>query len=125
MAGSREVKVDEFVIRRHDAKHAGLHHDLHLNGDTWAVPKLVPRTSGQRVLAIATTTHDPQQRRFEGTIPDGQYGAGTSKVEDEGELVVLERKSNHILFRLQGEIYRGVYHLRHWTALNWLLWKAA
>lgn len=117
-------RMDEFVIRRHDAKRAGLHHDLHLNGDSWAVPKLVPKASGPKVLAIQTTHHKPEERHFEGTIAEG-YGAGTCTIDDEGTLQIIERKSNHIFFKLLGETYRGNYHLRHWIGSNWLLWKAA
>ena len=114
--------MDEFVIRQHNAKRAGLHHDLHLNGDSWAVPKLVPKSSGQRVLAIKTAYHDPEERRFEGTIAEG-YGAGTSTVVDEGDLLILWRKPNHVFFQLLGEAFRGAYHLRHWIGDKWLLWK--
>ena len=117
--------TDEFVVRLHKAKRAGTHHDLHLNGESWAVPKLVPKSVGPKVLAIKTTYHDQEQRRFEGTIPYGQYGAGTSKVVEEGELQIITRTPKTILFKLLGEDYRGNYYLRYWTGNNWLLWKTA
>jgi len=117
--------TEEFVIRLHKAKRAGTHHDLHLNGETWAVPRFVPKSVGPRVLAIKTTYHGPEERRFAGTIPDGQYGAGTSEVVEEGELQIIERTSKTILFKLLGGIFRGNYYLRHWTGNRWLLWKTA
>lgn len=116
---------DEFVIRLHKALRAGTHHDLHLNGDSWVVPKFVPKLVGARVLAIKTIYHSPEGRHFEGTIPQGQYGAGTSTVVDQGGLQILEHTPKHIRFKLLGDVYRGNYHLRHWTANNWLLWRTA
>lgn len=112
-----------FVIRLHHAERAGTHHDLHLDGESWAVPKLVPTKPGVRVLAIKTAYHSPEQARFTGTIPRGQYGAGESEVIDEGELTIIEQTPDGILFNLQGDVYRGNYYLRHWRDNHWLLWK--
>lgn len=117
--------MSEFVVRRHDADRAGTHHDLHLNGESWAVPKGIPNLHTVKVLAIKTLYHSPEGRRFEGIIPKGQYGAGKSQVIDEGELQIIERKPNYLFFKLLGEVYRGNYHLRHWRDTHWLLWKAA
>jgi len=113
----------DFVIRLHHAERAGTHHDLHLNGESWAVPKLVPETWGTRVLAIKTAYHTPEQARFSGTIPKGQYGAGTSEVVDEGELQIIRRTPDTIFFKLLGDTYRGNYYLHHWKGNRWLLWK--
>lgn len=112
-----------FVIRLHHALRAGTHHDLHLNGESWAVPKLVPTTPGVRVLAIKTTYHSPEEARFEGTIPKGQYGAGESEVIDEGELTTHTRNPESIFFQLRGNVFVGNYCLRHWIGNRWLLWK--
>jgi len=112
-----------FVIRLHHAKRAGIHHDLHLDGESWAVPKLVPTQVNRRVLAIKTAYHTPSQARFEGTIPTGQYGAGESEVTDEGEMQVISSSPKYIFFKLMGDIYRGNYMLRHWEGNKWLLWR--
>ena len=113
----------EFVIRRHHAKRAGLHDDLHLDGESWAIPKLMPTATSQgKRLAIATAHHTSEQARFEGTIPDGQYGAGTSEVVDEGEYIMISSSPNHRFFQLHGSVYTGNRYLRHWKGPNWLLW---
>ena len=112
-----------FVVRRHEAERAGLHYDLHLDGESFAVRKGVPTTSGTKVLAIKTAYHTPSEARFTGTIPKGQYGAGESEVVDEGELTVIERTPTKIFFNLQGNVYRGNYYLIHWEGNKWLLWK--
>ena len=116
----------EFVIRLHHAERAGLHFDLHLDGETWAIRKGVPKTSGTKVLAIATQYHTPSEARFTGTIPKGQYGAGVSEVIDEGEMTLIDRTPNKIFFNLQGDIYRGNYILVKvpgYGKNTWLLMK--
>jgi len=113
----------EFVIRLHHAKRAGTHHDLHLDGESWAVPKLVPTQINRRVLAIKTTFHSHEQARFSGTIPDGSYGAGESQVVDEGECIFISSSPTHIFFHLSGDVYSGNYYLKHWKENYWLLWR--
>ena len=114
--------VGEFVIRLHHAKRAGIHHDLHLDGESWAIPKLIPTQINRRVLAIRTAHHTSEQARFEGTIPDGEYGAGESEVVDEGECIFISRTPNSIFFQLHGNFYTGNWMLRHWEGTKWLLW---
>jgi len=111
-----------FVIRQHKAERAGLHHDLHLDGESWAVPKGVPMSINRRVLAIKTAYHTPEQARFSGVIEEG-YGKGTCEVIDEGELQIRESTPSHIFFQLRGGVYHGDYHLQHWQGNRWLLWK--
>lgn len=110
-----------FVIRLHHAKRAGTHHDLHLNGESWAVPKGMPNKPGVQVLAIKTALHTPEQARFEGVIPDGQYGAGESEIVDEGEMVMISESPEHRFFQLHGNSITGNYYLRHWRGNHWLL----
>ena len=116
----------EFVLRRHEAEKAGLHYDLHLDGETWAIRKGVPRTPGTKVLAIKTVYHTPSEARFTGTIPKGQYGAGVSEVIDEGELILIEHTPNKIAFHLHGDTYAGNYFLiktPRYGKSTWLLMK--
>ena len=113
----------EFVVRLHHAKRAGTHHDLHLDGESWAIPKLMPTQINRRVLAIKTAYHDHEQARFEGTIPDGQYGAGESEVVDEGEMIIISSSPNHRFFHLFSDVHGGNWYLRHWEGNKWLLWR--
>ena len=115
--------MSTFVLRKHAAKRAGLHYDLHLDGESWSIPKGMPSAGRGKHLAIQTTYHTPKQARFEGMIPEGQYGAGTSEIADEGEMVVISRKPDHIFFQLSGNLFRGNYHLYHWVGDRWLIWK--
>ena len=124
----RRSKDPRFVIQRHDARR--LHYDFRLerNGAlaSWAVPKGVPLRRGERHLAVHVEDHPLEYGDFEGTIPAGEYGAGTVEIWDRGTYELLEEKRNGgLTVRLDGERLDGV-----WTLVpakldgdpkNWLL----
>ena len=114
---ARAKPGDSFVIHQHHATR--LHFDLRLemfNGRTpvlvsWAVPKGMPRRKGKPALAIHVEDHPFEYGSFSGTIPKGNYGAGEVRIFDAGRFVVLERKSDKLTFRLEGNRIDAVYHL--------------
>ena len=126
--GAKEGERPRFVVQRHDARR--LHYDFRLERGgalaSWAVPKGVPLRRGERHLAVHVEDHPLDYADFEGTIPAGQYGAGTVEIWDRGTYELLEEKRNGgLTVRLYGERLDGT-----WTLVparldgdpkNWLL----
>ena len=126
--GESRSERPRFVIQRHAARR--LHYDFRLERDgtlaSWAVPKGVPLRKGERHLAVHVEDHPLEYADFEGTIPAGQYGAGTVEIWDRGTYELLEEKRDGgLTVRLHGERLDG-----SWTLVpasldgdpkNWLL----
>ncbi|WP_400999937.1 ATP-dependent DNA ligase [Agromyces sp. GXQ0307] len=95
-----------FVIQEHHARR--LHFDLRLERDgvlkSWAVPKGVPDDTGTNHLAVQTEDHPMEYLVFEGTIPDGQYGAGGMTVWDTGTYETEKWRDDEVIFTLHGRV---------------------
>lgn len=108
----------QFCIQKHDASH--LHYDfrLELNGTlkSWAIPKGPSLDPKVRRLAVHVEDHPLDYADFEGSIPQGHYGAGDVIVwdrgiwEPEGDANQAYAKGK-LRFRLQGEKLSGVWNL--------------
>jgi bifunctional non-homologous end joining protein LigD len=125
-----------FVIQKHAARR--LHYDLRLELEgvlkSWAVtrgPSLVP---GEKRLSVHVEDHPMDYGDFEGTIPEGQYGAGTVIVWDRGTWTPVfdphkGYAKGHLEFELKGEKLTGRWHLIRMRGKprekreNWLLIK--
>jgi len=100
-----------FVIQEH---HARSHHfDFRLEKDgvfkSWAVPKGIPEDRGIKRLAVQVEDHELEFGDFEGSIPQGEYGAGTIRVWDKGECEIAEWSENRIAFTLLGQRVNGTF----------------
>ena len=49
-------------------------------------------------MAVATEDHPLGYENFEGTIPKGNYGAGTVEIWDRGSYIPVEWKENNYCF---------------------------
>jgi DNA ligase D-like protein (predicted 3'-phosphoesterase) len=121
------VITGRFVVQEHHASR--LHWDFRLEMDgvlkSWAVPKTPPTIPGVRRLAVAVEDHELDYISFEGTIPEGEYGAGSVEIWDKGTYEVESKKPEKLVFELHGERMMGRYILVHFTEKdeNWLLFK--
>ncbi|QPE03681.1 ATP-dependent DNA ligase [Microbacterium schleiferi] len=103
-----EARADEaaprFVVQEHHASR--LHFDLRLERDgvlvSWAVPRGIPETPDRNNLAVMTEDHPLEYLTFHGTIPKGQYGAGTMTVWDTGTYETEKWRADEIIVRTHG-----------------------
>jgi len=126
-----------FAVQKHRATR--LHYDFRLEMDgvlkSWAVPKGPSLDPADKRLAMQVEDHPVSYFDFEGTIPAGNYGAGTVMVWDVGtweplgDAAEMLRKGD-LKFRLDGKKLKGEFALVHMKSrrpgskgTEWLLIK--
>jgi len=127
--GSKKNGKDTiFVVQEHQSRR--LHYDLRLEKEgvlkSWAVPKGIPIEPNKKRLAVETEDHPIEYSKFEGSIPEGQYGAGTVKIWDKGIYETKEWKNEIIEFFPKGKKMTGKYvliRLKKDKKKKWLLFK--
>jgi len=106
------------VIHLHHARRR--HFDLRLQVGgvlrSWAVPKGPSRDPSIKHLAVEVEDHPLSYGSFEGTIPEGHYGAGTVAIWDEGTWstegsAAQQIGDGHLRFELHGSRLRGRWSL--------------
>ena len=124
-----DKKKSIYVIQEHHASH--LHWDLRLEMGgvlrSWAVPKEPPLEAGVRRLAVPVEDHPIDYAKFEGTISEGQYGAGEVVIWDKGTYEPVSVSDDKIVFNVFGERLKGEYCLirtKFQGKDSWLFFKA-
>lgn len=115
----------KYVIQVHNAKRAGRHYDLRFmvngRGISFAVPKhRLPE--GKNTLAVLQPDHSEDYFKFNGTIPDGNMGAGSVEIFASGEMDLIESSAEKIHFEIPDGPAAGRYVLIHTNGPNWL-WR--
>lgn len=125
-----------FVVQQHHARR--MHWDLRLEWQgvlrSWAVPRGPSFDPNEKRLAVEVEDHPIDYADFEGTIPDGNYGAGAVIVWDIGCWTALEdptakNAEDKLLFSLHGYKLHGTWTLVRTrrkgqaTSRDWLLIK--
>jgi bifunctional non-homologous end joining protein LigD len=102
-----------FVIHEHHATR--LHWDLRLEHGgalaSWAIPNGIPEDPDHNRKAIHVEDHPLSYIDFEGTIPEGSYGAGEVTVWDHGTYELEKWEPKKIVFSFHGERLEGRYAL--------------
>ena len=128
----RQAKKEalEFVIQKHRA--TALHYDFRLEHDgvmlSWAVPKGPSLDPSVKRFAMQTEDHPIEYNKFEGVIPEGEYGGGTVMIWDHGtwepEVDVDQALAKGDLkFQLHGKKLHGSWVLVRMRPRQWLLIK--
>jgi bifunctional non-homologous end joining protein LigD len=132
---AKHDKAAIFVVHKHRARN--LHYDFRLEMDgvlkSWAVPKGPSLNPADKRLAMMVEDHPLEYADFEGTIPEGQYGAGKVEIWDKGRVKFINRdlSGGHLNFILDGQKLNGEFTLvkikkpRTRSGEPWLLIKVA
>ncbi len=116
---SARRKALAFVVQKHRA--TALHYDFRLEWKgvmiSWAVPKGPSYDPSTKRLAMQVEDHPIEYNKFEGIIPEGEYGGGTVMIWDRGSWtpempdVDAALKKGDLKFSLDGQKLHGSWVL--------------
>src|SRR3954451_14310664 len=107
--GRDDAHRPRFVVQEHSAR--SLHWDLRLEHDgvlwSWAVPKGIPDDPDDNHLAVRTEDHPLEYLEFQGETREGEYGAGTMTIYDQGTYEPEKLRDNEVIAVFHGQRMGG------------------
>lgn len=119
-----------FVVQYHEAR--AKHYDFRLEHKgvlvSFAIPKGLSQKHSEKRLAIHVEDHPVDYINFSGTIPKGNYGAGTVEIWDKGTYstdinLTKGLREGNFKVTLDGGKLKGTWNLAQMDEKNWIAVK--